>query len=143
MKKYVLTSQSFEGQVMFWFNEEGLMIFYHNESEMNKAQQEWLLANLPLTVDMIALVTAKIKGSLEQLPEDISFDTFWDLYAKKLNRIRAEKLYNKLNEGDKLKAINSIKHYDNYLQRNSWRSKADPDTYLRNQSYLTEWKNER
>lgn len=143
MRKFVLTSQMFTGSVTFGFNEDGWLNYFNNEADFDNTQHGWLLnieKNVfPRHVSQIEALAKVIKGRLEEVPPDLSFDAFWDAYGKKINRKRAELLYKKMSEPQRLKCILSIKPYQNYLGRVKWRTQADPDTYLRNENYETDW----
>lgn len=143
MKKYVLTSASFIGNVVFGYNEDNLLVYYDNNSEMDCNQHTWLLRNLPKDSIVLDTIKTKIKGSIEELPEDIDFDTFWDKYGRKLNRKRCEPLWKKMSDADKLCAIRNIKPYEEYLQRTGFRGKCDPENYLKKEYHLVDWKKER
>jgi hypothetical protein len=71
---------------------------------------------------------------------EVSFKMFWDKYGKKINRLRCEALWKKLSLVEQVEAYTGIQPYDKYLQIENWRSKADPDTYLRNKFYQNEYK---
>ncbi|SJN38372.1 hypothetical protein FM120_11195 [Sphingobacterium faecium PCAi_F2.5] len=143
MRKYVLTSQMFEGSVTFGFNDEGWLTFYNNEANFDNKQHAWLLDLeknvLPREINGIQGLALKIKGKLQEVPPDLTFDAFWNSYTNKKNRKRSEGLWNKMNESQRLKCILSVQPYLNYLNRIKWRNQADPDTYLRNEGYDTDW----
>ncbi len=143
MRKYVLTSPKFEGAVTLGYNEDGWLVFYSNEAAFESLQHQWFLSLdknvFPRHVSEIGNLTRVIKGKLEEVPPDVSFDAFWDAYGRKINRKRVEALWKRMSEPQRLKCIISIKPYLQYLARVKWRTQADPDTYLRNESYETEW----
>lgn len=147
MRKYVLTSSMFAGSVTFGFNENGWLVYYVNEAEFTDQQFAWLyninlekgVMRLPLHINAVESLATIIKGKLTEVPPDLSFDAFWDAYAKKVNRKRAETYYKKMSDAQRLKCVMSVKPYLNYLARVKWRSQADPDTYLRQEMYETEW----
>lgn len=143
MKKYVLTSEMFDGNVTFAFNTEGWLIYFNNESDFNDAQQAWLFSKdkdvFPAHISGIEKLAKVIKGKLQEVPPDISFGAFWNAYANKKNRKRSEGLWSKMSEPQRLKCILSVQPYLNYLGRVKWRNQADPDTYLRNEQYDTDW----
>lgn len=143
MKKYLLTSDSFDGNVVLGYQENDLLTLYSNDSEMTEPQRIWLLKNLPCHLSQVQHLAKQIKGKLEEMPEDISFNSFWSAYKKKINLKRCTPLFEKLSDADKLRAINAIKPYDAYLTRTKFRGKADPDTYLRNRYFETDWAKER
>jgi len=138
MEKYVLTSASFKGNVVFGYS-GGVLTFYHNESDMNEKQSEWLFLHFPFTLAALVKIKSIIKGKLEQIPPDISFDAFWTKYDKKVNRKRCEPLYAKLTEADKIMALMSILPYHNYLKRMNGRAKLDPENYLKREAFRNNW----
>ena len=136
--KYIMKSQSFGGTVVFGFDEEGALKYYENESEMNLAQSQWLFSNFPFTLDHLQQVQGKIKGKVELIPADLSFEKFWNAYNKKLNRKRSLPLWNKMSDADKVECLMSIKSYDSYLKRVK-RGKLDPENYLKRESWTNNW----
>lgn len=74
-----------------------------------------------------------------EVPLEVTFEMFWNMYGKKINRIRAVKLWDKLSTAERMNAILGISKYNNYLQRESWRSKADPETYLSGKYWENEY----
>jgi hypothetical protein len=70
----------------------------------------------------------------------ITFEMFWQRYDKKINRKRCEPLWEKLSKPKQVAAWAGIDAYNKFLQANSWRKKADPETYLRNEMWENEWK---
>ena len=147
MKKYVLTSDMFTGQVTFGYNENGYLVYYNNESDWTDTQFDWFYRVhidtesiwLPLFSTNIQVLSQKIKGKLTEVPPDLSFEAFWNAYGRKINRKRSEDIYKKLSDAKRLKCILSIKPYLDYLSRVKWRNQADPDTYLRQEMYDSNW----
>ena len=142
MKKYSLTSQSFAGAVVFGYSNEGFLVLYSNASEMTAQQQEWLLNKLPVNIINISELAKVVKGKLEEMPEDLSFDCFWESYGKKINKKRCEPMFNKLDDVEKYRAISTIVPYKNYLKRSGWRGQADPEKYLKDRYFETNWNSE-
>ncbi|TAN18809.1 MAG: hypothetical protein EPN37_04415 [Chitinophagaceae bacterium] len=141
MKKFILTSSKFEGQVTFGYNEKDILIFLHNEAQMNNTQHNWLIHHLPACSEEIQKLNKILQGKLEELPEDLSLDRFWQLYNKKINRKRCEPLWKKMKEAEKMQCLRSIPHYEQYLNRINWREKADPENYLKKAMYQNDWRN--
>lgn len=139
MKKYSLSSGAFAGAVVFGYSDEGHLVLYNNTSQMTAPQQDWLLQKLPTHITHIDELAKIVKGKLEEMPEDLRFDCFWETYAKKINRKRTEPLYNKLDDVEKYRAIASIGPYKNYLKRSGWRGQADPEKYLKDRYFETNW----
>ena len=70
----------------------------------------------------------------------ITYEQFWNAYDNKVNNKRALALWDKLSHVDKVAAFVGIKIYNRHLQKNPWKTKADPDTYLRNRSWENNYK---
>jgi len=138
IQKYLMKSQSFEGTVIFGFDAEGMLKYYENESEMNQQQSAWLLRNFPFSLGHLKEVQGKIKGKLEEIPADLSFNAFWEKYKKKVNKKRCEPLWAKISDSERMLCLMSIKSYENYLKRTG-RAKLDPENFLKRNSWETNW----
>lgn len=143
MKKYTLTSPKFDGQILFGYNDSRVLVYFNNETTMTFDQHAWVLKKLPLGEDEIDPLSKKINGVLAEVPEDISFDRFWDDYGKKINLKRCKPLWAKLTEGEAMTAILRIPAYKAYLKRTNFRNTADPEKYLRDRYFETDWNKER
>jgi hypothetical protein len=76
------------------------------------------------------------KGKNEKNDSAYPFDSFWNDYAKKIDRKRAESLYSKINEDDRI-AIKS--HIPEYLKAQpDPKYRKDPTTYLRGENWNDE-----
>lgn len=69
---------------------------------------------------------------------DTSFKAFWEAYAKKVKITRSKQLWKKLNQAQRLRALEGIRRYDNYLRLQNGIAKMNPDTYL----YQKRWNDE-
>lgn len=140
MKHFILTSSQFEGSVSFKYDEAGYLVWFHYMAEMDNQKREYLLSHLPLTLSGFDyLVKKSPTAKIEEVPEDLSFEAFWNAYDMKHNRKRCEPLWNRLSESDKLRCIKSIARYNAYLKRVGWIGKKHPDGYLSNRYFETEW----
>lgn len=70
---------------------------------------------------------------------DTSFEAFWGAYGRKQKRIVAEKLWNKLGQAERLKALEGIRRYHNWLRLNNGIAQCLPDSYIRNRRWLDEF----
>ena len=140
-KVYTVKPKPYDVLWVFKFDLNGVLTsFQIQDGNFDPAQYEWLIKKsfFPATEE-------HIKGWTKTYPNffeitvgeiDLSFDTFWNTYANKVGKkIQAERTWNKLSKKDKLKALSSIKSYQNYLKRNQGIAKAYPNTYL-NQRYF-------
>lgn len=144
MKKYILTSSKFTGTVVFGYNPDtDYLQLFDSKSDLTELQHRWLLQNLPYTPSELTLLAKKMNASLEEIQQDISFEAFWDTYGKKVNMKRCKPLFSALSDECKLLAIGRIRAYFKYCERTGFRGIADPDKYLRNRYFETDWNKER
>ena len=136
--KYTLTSAKFKGKLVFGYT-NGLLTYFECAAEMQETGYRWILDHFPLNPGILKKMADAIPGKMEVVPEDLSFDAFWEAYAKKVNRIRCEPLWKKMSEADRIECLQSIKPYDGYLKRMSNRAKLDPENYLKKESYRNPW----
>lgn len=141
IKKYILTSPKFNGGVVFGYDANNCLVFYHNECD-SPAAINWLKDRLPGNDIALVELKKKIEGTIQVVPPDLSFDTFWEAYDKKINRKRCEPLWKKLNDADRMRAIMNIKPYDAYLQRTGI-AKCMAENYLKKEYYTVDWAKER
>jgi hypothetical protein len=142
MRKFLITSPKFTGAAELLYNESGTLckIDCTNTNMDEQVMQHFkqccpvivhrLINNSPFSSN-----TTVVEGDFE-----VNFQMFWDAYRNKVNRLRAEKLWNQLSKTEQVEAYYGISRYDKFLHRNDWRTKADPDTYLRNKYWQNEYK---
>lgn len=138
MKHFIITSQSFDGHIALKYNQEGRLILYKNDSEMDSVQQDWMLKNMPLMEGQLVQFSSRIKGHLEEVPPDLSFETAYEMYGYKRNAYRAKKVWEKMNAGDKMNCIRSFKPYQKYVGRKGIAQMCF-DRYLSERHWETEW----
>ncbi|MCZ2129290.1 MAG: hypothetical protein LC109_03385 [Bacteroidia bacterium] len=140
MRHFILTSTSFTGQIEYKYCNEGYLISFKNEAALSAVQREKILVKMPLTIAGFNNLIAISKTlTVQEIEQDLGFDSFWNLYDKKINRKRCEPLWNKLKDADRLRCMQNIPVYKRYLQRTNFRAQKDPDGYLRDRLFETEW----
>jgi hypothetical protein len=140
MKHFILTSTKFTGQLEYKYDTLGYLIYFEYNATMTLEQQKYILQKMPLALaNLRELVQGNSTVSIVEVPADISFEYFWKKYNNKVNRKRAEPLYNKLSDKTKLAVLDSIDPYLRYLFRTGYRGQKDPDGYLRDEMYKTDW----
>lgn len=119
MITYSLTSSAFEGEVIFDFNDNELLVrFDASGANLTEDQQVFLLRRLPREL-------AQIKTFLEKSPtarftpieQEITFEMFWNRYNEKLrsSKKKALKIWNRLSRADQIKAYRFIARYEQSL----------------------------
>jgi len=135
MNEYVFSSKLFTGSMHFGYDEEGILNKFLNYAQLNDKQLQYLTGNFPFVEsDLQKLVGSS--GKIEQVV-DVSFEKFWTMYAKKVNKKRCESLWYARTEDERQLCLSKIPKYLNYCKLNR-RIVKDPDTYLRNQSWVDE-----
>lgn len=136
--KYTLTSSKFTGKLVFGYT-DGLLSYFEKGADIKEGGYKWILENFPLVPAQLKKMADAIPGKMEVVPDDLSFDAFWEAYGKKENRHRCEPLWKKLSEADRIECLSSIKPYDGYLKRMNWRAKLSPENYLKKESFRNNW----
>jgi hypothetical protein len=134
-KSYALRSSQFSGHLIFAYDEEGRLTEFRLEAGLSAQQHQYLLDAFPATLGLLlALCNSSKTLRLEALPEDLSFDRFWDAYDYKVARRKAEALWARLSQGERKMALDGIKPYDNWVLKKNL-AKCYPETYLRNRRW--------
>ncbi len=92
---------------------------------------------IPTTIGMLNQFRQKYKGviTIEELPPDLSFKTFWETYSYKRHKGEAEEQWDKLTDEEKMSALMYIRRYNQrcmldktpkvharrYLRRKLWK----------------------
>ena len=79
---------------------------------------------------------SKVKESKENIKKQIEFEIFWNLYDKKKDRIKCERMWRNLTDAERSLCIARLPDYINSTPDKQFRK--DPATYLNNKS----WENE-
>ena len=129
---FLLTGSKFDGNVMFKFNLNGYLILFKCNANLKDIQLKTLYKKIPLHLSQIKQLNDLGDVDLEEIPADLSFDTFWKEYANYAGKKKAcRQMWEKLSLADKTSAMNGISIYK---QRKAidGTAIAYPDTYLRN-----------
>lgn len=104
------------------------------EGALSEKQAKWLfvMGNFPHQESMVKEWQTKLKANFEiQIGyPDTSFEAFWNAYGLKTRKVETQQLWAKLKEGDRIKALEGIRRYNNHLRLFQWKSKVDPNRYL-------------
>lgn len=124
----------------FKYNLDGsLYSFEVLEGTFSERQSKWLFegGRFPYKLSMIDIWKKHLTKNFEieeSLPA-YTFDVFWDMYAKKQTKKQSCDFWKKMKEADRVKAIQGIRRYNNFLRLNPWRDKVDPIRYLKHRRY--------
>lgn len=137
-KTIIFTCASFQGEVRFEYDNDGLMINMDlSGAKLNQEQKVYILRRMPRLYSELEVFVSKIKGG--QLIEkkfqkkDVTFEMFWDKYdhksvsSKKISR----KVWDKLPQKERDKAYNFIWQYERNIPNGIGKKYAE--TYLRSE----------
>lgn len=119
MKKYLLTSPKWEGEIEVVYNDLNLMVSIDiSRADLAEKQQIYFLRDLPR--ELAELERLKQKSPMlvvTEVPQEISFEMFWNRYDEKIrsSKKRAEKAWNKMSKTDQVKAYSYINKYKQSL----------------------------
>jgi hypothetical protein len=86
--------------------------------------------------ELITLEEKKIEKTIKEKKEKIHFETFWDLYDKKVDKEKCETKWQKLTDEEKEECLAKIPTYK--ISTPDKKFRRDPETYLNTKG----WKNE-
>jgi hypothetical protein len=145
MITYLLISKQIDGEgVFFGYNEDGLLVQFEVRGKVTPVQLEWLHNHLPLDYDK-DFVSFKVlveqggqKAKIVEVQSNLSFEKFWEDYNYKLGKkSQAKKMWEAMDEADKIRALAYIKRYNQFLSQHPGQDKQYPTTFL---SYR-QWEN--
>jgi hypothetical protein len=140
MNRYILTNPRFSGEVELIYDGKGILrVINFQQAQLTAAQVKGLKAQIPALAASLA-VSFGGDTTIVHADFEATFDMFWKSYNKKINKKRSEDLWRKMTKPAQVAAWAGVSAYDKYLKRESWRSKADPDTYLRNRYWENEYR---
>lgn len=135
MIKYILISKTFEGFLSLEYNRLGYLVSWHNGSwSMTEDQQRVCLQNLGymLSTELLMNWVKQYGYQLIKVERDLSYDVFADAYGMARDRYKAEPIWNKLSDEQRVYTLYNVEAYKRYLKRHPWMSQLMPKTYLAN-----------
>lgn len=140
MKKYIVTSETLNGEIIYKFNAEGKFTCIDIQGQVDETQRKWLLQFLPQDETVFwNLIKQSKKLKAAEVPFDLSFDNFFNLYNYRVGKKEAQKAYERLSDEQKTKAILAIAAYDKHWTAKG-QAKAYASTYINKEYYLDEYK---
>jgi len=142
MRKFIITSPAYSGEAEVLYDEYGkLVVIDLMRTDMNENLVSRFLDKLPTNVDGLEKAFEGTKVLIVEHDYEISFDMFWNKYKRKINPDRCKPLWERLSKSDKMQAWLKIDEYEKYITGTGFRRKADPQKYLTDKYWKTDWKN--
>lgn len=139
MRRFLITSPKFNGQAEIIYNaRETLCCIDMTNTDMDEMTVTHFKQSVPVTISSMATAFSAITTIVEAGFE-VSFEKFYKEYPMKRNRYKAEKVWQKLNDTEKVEAFYSLLSYKKYINRNTWYTPMIADKYLRDREFETDW----
>jgi hypothetical protein len=127
---YSLTSNNFTGEILFTYNDAGLLTAMEVNADLDEKQHIGFLKMLPCNYN--ALVDWQRKHShlsITEVLDNVTHDMFWDKYDDKIRSSKKKSLarWNKHSKADQIKAYNFISTYN---RNRGTAEKKYAETYL-------------
>ena len=90
----------------------------------------------PRAEDLLSQCIARYKGEVDEAELSPTFNDFWELYQKKVDKARTQKLWKRLLQNEKEAIMDYLPRYLAATPEKTFRK--DPSTFLNNSA----WKNE-
>jgi hypothetical protein len=135
IQEFIFTSKSFPGSLHFIY-EKGVLIGFQNNAQLEEKQIFYLQNRFPFKVENLEEMAANSSGQITEVTE-LSFDIFWEKYAYKVDKINAQKVWEKLPKAEKINALTGIYRYQNQCTLKGV-PKVYPERYLKYKRWLDE-----
>jgi len=143
MEKYTITIKKNTTATALVGYEEGVcMLVQITTPGLKPEQTGWILKTIPpFEGDLPVLELAMPFIRVEHVPQDLTFNAFWETYGYKVGkRERAAKLWAALDDAQRAKCIRSIPKYNQWLSTKFNMERLYPETYLSQKRYDNEFK---
>jgi hypothetical protein len=142
MNRYIITSPRFTGEINVLYGlDDKLLYIDFMKCELTDEQITYFKNKLPIYYnEQFAENFGNSKLDIIKEGYRVPFEQWWTRYNVKRNKDRCLKLWNALSEADQVNAYFKLGIYERFLAINTWRTKAEPDTYLRKRFWENEYK---
>lgn len=131
-KRYTITSTSFEGELTFTYNEEGILTGFFNDSKMTMAHLQYLHRAFPVVEDLLEQLAGKSETlQIRLTTNEVTFEEFWEAYKYKVDKQEAKKAFDALTTAQQIRAFEQIPSYNYYMMTRPNQNRLYPATYLR------------
>lgn len=149
MKRYIITSPAFTGEVgVLYGSDHRLQFVDFTKAQMSNEQIAFFKEHVPVELDatrvdehteIISTSFGRSRLSVVGEGYHVTFEMWWKRYNIKRNKGRCEQLWSKMTEAERVNAYFKLGSYERHLQLNTWKTKAEPDTYLRKRYYENDY----
>ena len=138
MKRLSITHAQIPGHVLITYNDDDILqAIDFSECELPPENIQKIINWTPVDYRNKSMFPKSLK--IVEVAIEISFDDYWRPVRKKVNKARCIPIFEKLSPAIRLKVVSSYKEYIKCCIRTG-RKEADPETFLKQEYYNTEWK---
>lgn len=141
MKQYIVKGQQ-GNEFALIYNKEGVLCEFRAGAGIGTAALQWMLHHLPKGIGELKALHQQSKGmEVTEIPMDLTFERFWTEYDHKIgSKGRAQKLWEKMSDSERVDALMAIPLYNRYLKVKSGIEKAYAETWLHNRRWENVYK---
>lgn len=142
MRRFLVTSSLYTGEAELVYDSNNCIASIQMiATNMTAEQRQRFKAAVPATISLLLKEGNTLSScTVVEAEFEVNFEMWWKKYDKKINKARCIPLFNKLSKTEQVQDYMGIDAYDAFLKEIKWRSKADPETYLRNRYWENEYK---
>ncbi len=135
MTNYQFTSPKFHGTLNFEYDSNGILKAFEIDAVLTPEQFKFFLDKLPRTKEAcIAFARASSGGTLAKMEKNVTFEIFYNEYAYKVGKKKAERVWKYLSKVKQLQAYSFISKFKSRKKREGT-AIPYPATYLNNEPW--------
>ena len=141
MNLYYISSPAFTGNAEVLYDADGKLIRIDlSNTNMNLNQVQKFKERVSALEQSLSESFSGTQVTIVQGTYEVPFDTFWSKYGKKINKVRCQPMWEKMNAADKVASVQGIEPYNTFLASQPGRKKLDPENYLKLRAWENEWR---
>ena len=142
MRRFLITNPNvFSGEAEVLYDGNGRLVRMDvSNTNMSLNMVSKFKEHVPSNFEHLEGIIRNSTATIVEATMRVPFEEWWKAYNRKINKKRCIPIYNKLSDSDTVQALLGIKPYDKFLAKETWRPKADPETYLKERYWENEWR---
>lgn len=141
MRRFILTHHQLPGQIELIFDQrQCIALVDFRTTDLNSIQTDFFLKECPRFINTIEAFVKKNNFTCVEADFEVTFKMFWEKYGHKVDKKRAEAVWDKLSKTKQVQAYFGIDKYRKYLSRTHWAVQMEAKSYLKNERWEDQWK---
>ena len=108
MRTFIATKHDQPWVITFKFNDAELLIGFELPEDWTEEKVKWIMDRMPLNITELEPFSRISKLKIEEQITEVTFDYFYNPYAVKEARQKAEKSWERLSKAERIKAFKYI-----------------------------------